>query len=237
MEVQRGRLRRKGILVARWYSIYSIYSALLVTKCKYWHKKRGSHHAGCVWDLPHWIQGQYYLLSSMRMCGFCVESAYLVWSRQKGQVWFGNYKTDRCFVCAEKGFGIRTSSLFEICRWSHGLCWLVHAKKNGRLKSEENLKSEKDKSRDVKERSNHKCRGEVNRQIPLERVLVTKFVHETGNNLSKLNKTILKILTNLLNKKCTKREGELRVPQLPAACTVLAVWYSSFWRFERCYFT
>jgi hypothetical protein len=34
--------------------------------------------------------------------------------------------------CVEKGFGIRTSSLFEICRWSHGLCWLVHAKKNGR---------------------------------------------------------------------------------------------------------
>ncbi len=72
-------------------------------------------------------------------------------------------------------------------------------KKNSRLKSEENLKSEKDTSRDVKEGRNHKCRGEVNQQIPLERVLITKFVHETGNNLSKLNKMILKILTNLTN--------------------------------------
>ena len=175
-----------------------------------------------VWLDPRSVLPAFFDVNVWFLCWshlFCVEppkGPSLIWQLQNWQMFFvWRERTERMW-----NLYVKFIWHLSLITWS---LWLVHAKKNDRLKSEENLKSEKDKSLDVKEGSNRKCRGQVNQQIPHERVLI--------------NKAILKILTNLLNKKFTKREGELCVPQLPVACTVLAVWYSSFWRFDRCYFT
>jgi len=95
-----------------------------------------------------------------------------------------------------------------------------------------------------------KSKGEVGGQIPLGRVLIPKYVKEAGTNLSLSHTKILKIVSSLLNKKCTKREAEMlgveentipwraganlccdrgSVPQLPAACI-------KFLQFEWRYF-
>jgi hypothetical protein len=73
----------------------------------------------------------------------------LIWQLQNWQMF--------C-VCRERIWNSYVKFIWNLSLFTWSL-WLVHVKKNRRLKSEENLKSEKDKSRDVKEGSNRKCRG------------------------------------------------------------------------------
>jgi hypothetical protein len=121
---------------------------------------------------------------------------------------------------------------------------------DGRLISEAERK-EQNKSRSGAGSSRkRKSKGEVGGQIPLGRVLIPKYVKEAGTNLSLSHTKILKVMSSLLNKKCTKREAEIlgveentiawraganlccdrgSVPQLPAACI-------KFLQFEWRYF-